>query len=80
MDEQELRAKLSNLRLGGLRYFESIGSTNDEALTWAAAQAPDLCLVTAEEQTAGRGRSGRKWFTPPGSALAFSLALRPTPA
>lgn len=80
MDEQELRAKLSNLPLGAVRYFESIGSTNDEALAWAAAQAPDLSLVTADEQTAGRGRSGRKWFTPRGAALAFSLILRPTQA
>jgi BirA family biotin operon repressor/biotin-[acetyl-CoA-carboxylase] ligase len=33
-------------------------------------------LVVADEQTAGRGRGGRKWFTPAGTALAFSLVLR----
>lgn len=34
-----------------------------------------LCLAFADEQTSGRGRAGRTWFTPPGSALAFSLLL-----
>jgi BirA family biotin operon repressor/biotin-[acetyl-CoA-carboxylase] ligase len=60
-----------------LRYFDSIGSTNDEALAWAASNAPDLSLVIADEQTQGRGRLDRKWFTPKGSGLAFSLILRP---
>lgn len=66
--------------MGDLRFFESISSTNDEALAWAAQDAPDLSLVIADEQTSGRGRSGRKWFTPPKTALAFSLILRPTAA
>jgi BirA family transcriptional regulator, biotin operon repressor / biotin---[acetyl-CoA-carboxylase] ligase len=60
-----------------IRYFDSIGSTNDEALAWAEQGAPDLSIVIADEQTAGRGRLDRKWFTPKGSALAFSLILRP---
>lgn len=60
-----------------IRYFDSIGSTNDEALAWADQGAPDLSIVIADEQTAGRGRLDRKWFTPKGSALAFSLILRP---
>lgn len=63
--------------LADVRYFPSIGSTNDEALAWAAAGAPDFSLVLADEQTSGRGRMGRKWHTPPHSALAFSLILRP---
>jgi BirA family biotin operon repressor/biotin-[acetyl-CoA-carboxylase] ligase len=62
-----------------VRYFDSIGSTNNEALAWAASGAQDLSLVIADEQTAGRGRLDRKWFTPKGTALAFSLILRPTP-
>jgi BirA family biotin operon repressor/biotin-[acetyl-CoA-carboxylase] ligase len=80
MDERTLRKTLSNIPLGGLRYFEQIGSTNDIALAWAASGAPDLALVYAEEQTAGRGRGNRSWFTPAGAALAFSLILRPLPA
>jgi BirA family biotin operon repressor/biotin-[acetyl-CoA-carboxylase] ligase len=78
MNKDQLMEEYSSLRLGGIRYFDSIGSTNDEAMAWAAQEAADLSLVIADEQTAGRGRANRKWFTPPNSALAFSLILRPT--
>jgi len=80
MDERTLRKALSNLPLGGLRYFRQTGSTNDVALAWAAAGSPDLALVVADEQTAGRGRGIHQWFSPPGAALAFSLVIRPIPA
>jgi BirA family biotin operon repressor/biotin-[acetyl-CoA-carboxylase] ligase len=75
--EEHLRSQIAGLPLGALRYFPSTGSTNTEALRWAEAGAPHLALVVANEQTAGRGRLGRRWFTPPGSALALSLLLRP---
>lgn len=78
MNQNELKKSLSRLALGDIKYFESIGSTNDEALAWAADNAHDLSLVIADEQTAGRGRLDRKWFTPKGTALALSLILRPT--
>jgi BirA family biotin operon repressor/biotin-[acetyl-CoA-carboxylase] ligase len=61
-----------------LRFFKSIESTNNEALIWASQGAPDLSLIVANEQTAGRGRSNRKWFSQPDSSLAFSLILRPS--
>ncbi|NOY99188.1 MAG: biotin--[acetyl-CoA-carboxylase] ligase [Chloroflexi bacterium] len=77
MNEVTLKAALQDLPLGGLRFFEHIGSTNDLALAWASEGADDLSLVVADEQTAGRGRAGRRWYTPPGSALAFSLILHP---
>lgn len=69
---------LADLPLGGLRYYARIGSTNEAAIEWAAQGGPDLALVIADEQTAGRGRSGRRWFTPPGAGLAFSVILRPS--
>jgi BirA family biotin operon repressor/biotin-[acetyl-CoA-carboxylase] ligase len=75
MDETSLASRLSGLPLGGIRYFDSIGSTNDEALAWVEEGASDLSLVIADEQTAGRGRLKRKWLTPRGTALAFSLIL-----
>ena len=78
MNQLELNKKLSDLPLGSIRYFDSIGSTNDEALVWAANEAQDLSIVIANEQTKGRGRLDRPWFTPPASALALSLILRPT--
>lgn len=79
MNQSELKKALSKLPLGDVGYFDSLGSTNNEALAWAAAGARDLSLVIADEQTAGRGRLDRKWFTPKGTALAFSLILRPRP-
>ena len=78
MNESSLKKKLAKLNLGGLLYFDSLGSTNDEALAWAARGTDDLSLVVADEQTQGRGRLDRVWFTPKGSAIAMSLILRPT--
>lgn len=76
-DRSSLQAALSGLPLGEIRWFESIGSTNDEALAWASAGAPNGSLVAADRQTRGRGRLGRSWETHPGAALAVSLILRP---
>lgn len=77
MNQTEFQAALKGLPLGRVAFFETIGSTNDEMATWAAEGAPDCSLAAANEQTAGRGRSGRGWFTPPGAGLAFSVLLRP---
>jgi BirA family biotin operon repressor/biotin-[acetyl-CoA-carboxylase] ligase len=60
-----------------LHVHERLGSTNAAAIAHAAAGAPHGTLVVADEQTAGRGRGSRRWITPPGTALAFSLVLRP---
>jgi BirA family biotin operon repressor/biotin-[acetyl-CoA-carboxylase] ligase len=79
MEERTLQKALLNIPLGGLRYFAQTGSTNDVALAWAAAGAPDLALVVAGQQTAGRGRGNHNWFSAPGAALAFSLVFRPLP-
>lgn len=57
-------------------HFRRIGSTNDRARDAAANGAPSGTLVTAEEQLAGRGRQGRPWSTPPGSAVAWSVVIR----
>ena len=78
MNQQEIESTLSNLNLREIRFFNSTGSTNDEALKWVKKGAEDLSLVVADEQTLGRGRMDRPWFTPPRTALAFSLILRPT--
>jgi BirA family transcriptional regulator, biotin operon repressor / biotin---[acetyl-CoA-carboxylase] ligase len=59
------------------RHFASVGSTNTVARELAAAGAPHGTVVTAGEQTAGRGRQGRSWTAPPGSALLYSAILRP---
>src|SRR3954467_1525943 len=54
-------------------------STSDRARELAGAGAPHGTLVTAAEQTAGRGRQGRTWSAPPGRALLMSLVLREWP-
>jgi BirA family biotin operon repressor/biotin-[acetyl-CoA-carboxylase] ligase len=77
MDLSTLQSLLSELPLGQLYYDDVLDSTNARALSLAEKGVPHLSLVVADEQTAGRGRLGRSWFTPPGAALAFSLVLRP---
>ncbi len=59
-----------------LYFYDSIGSTNNEAKILASNGAPEGTLVVADEQTAGRGRFNRRWSTPKGSSLAVSLVLR----
>jgi BirA family biotin operon repressor/biotin-[acetyl-CoA-carboxylase] ligase len=55
-------------------------STNERARELALAGAAHGTLVTAAEQTSGRGRGGRRWSAPAGQALLMSLLLRPAPA
>lgn len=79
MDEHTLRTALNGMPIPAIQYFDSLSSTNDFGLAWADEGAPDGALVAADTQTGGRGRLGRKWITLPGTALAFSLILRPRP-
>jgi BirA family biotin operon repressor/biotin-[acetyl-CoA-carboxylase] ligase len=60
-----------------IEYLPIIGSTNDVAKRLGTEGAPEATLVIADEQTAGHGRLGRVWWTPPGTAIAMSLLLRP---
>jgi BirA family biotin operon repressor/biotin-[acetyl-CoA-carboxylase] ligase len=67
-------------RLGTPRvHHRRTDSTNARARELAAAGAPHGTLVTASEQTAGRGRQGRTWSAPPGRALLMSIVLREWP-
>jgi BirA family biotin operon repressor/biotin-[acetyl-CoA-carboxylase] ligase len=78
MNIETIQTALKDIPLGGLRYFEQVGSTNDIALQWAEEKdIRDYSLVLANEQIMGRGRNGRKWQTPPDTALALSLILLP---
>lgn len=60
-----------------IEYLPTVGSTNDVAKQLGVSGAPEATLVVADEQTAGRGRLGRAWYSPSGSAIAMSLLLRP---
>ena len=77
MTVAEIESALEGLPIPALRYYDSLASSNDEALAWSLTGAPDGALVIADQQTKGRGRLGRSWATTPGAALAFSLILRP---
>jgi BirA family biotin operon repressor/biotin-[acetyl-CoA-carboxylase] ligase len=59
------------------RHYRITDSTNARARELAEAGAPHGTVVTAAEQTAGRGRQGRSWTAPPGKALLYSAVLRP---
>jgi BirA family biotin operon repressor/biotin-[acetyl-CoA-carboxylase] ligase len=71
----------ANLPLHGLgkpfHLYQQVMSTNDVAIEMAKHFSPHGTLIVADWQTAGRGRAGREWLTPPGSALAISIILRP---
>jgi BirA family biotin operon repressor/biotin-[acetyl-CoA-carboxylase] ligase len=70
----DTRARLGRPRL----HLRLTTSTNERARRLAMAGAPHGTLVTAAEQSAGRGRQGRSWTAPPGRALLCSLVLRGT--
>lgn len=63
--------------LPAVHLYARVGSTNDAARALADAGAPHGTLVLAEEQTAGRGRSGRAWSSPPGLGVWMSMVARP---
>lgn len=58
-----------------VRYFDSVGSTNDVAREWIRGGVQVGALVVADEQTSGRGRQQRGWVTPTGQAIAMSIIL-----
>jgi BirA family biotin operon repressor/biotin-[acetyl-CoA-carboxylase] ligase len=59
------------------RHYRVTDSTNSRARELAAAGAPGGTVVTADEQTAGRGRQGRTWTAPAGGALLYSAIVSP---
>jgi BirA family transcriptional regulator, biotin operon repressor / biotin---[acetyl-CoA-carboxylase] ligase len=68
------------VKLGTPRlHLRRTGSTNERARELAIGGAPHGTLVTAAQQTAGRGRQGRTWIAPPRRALLCSLVLRDIP-
>ncbi|MFC1587373.1 biotin--[acetyl-CoA-carboxylase] ligase [Planctomycetota bacterium] len=57
--------------------FEECDSTNDQIWQWAGIPGKEGLVVFAEEQTRGRGRLGRRWFSPKFHNLTFSILLQP---
>ena len=74
-----IRQSLCTETLGGHIYlFTAVGSTNAVLRDLARGGAAEGTVVIAEGQTAGRGRAGRPWFSPPGVNLYVSALLRPS--
>jgi BirA family transcriptional regulator, biotin operon repressor / biotin---[acetyl-CoA-carboxylase] ligase len=82
LSAQHLHTALTRHAVGpfgaDIHYYPQIGSTNDMARVLAERGAAEGTLVIADEQTAGRGRMGRRWVAPPGSSLMFSTIFRPS--
>lgn len=74
---QEILHEATRAWAPAARFFEVCDSTNRIAWEWAEEGAPEGCLVVADQQTAGRGRVGRSWFSVPGGSLLLSVVLRP---
>lgn len=79
LTEPEIRSFLGKTAVVGreLRCFDKLDSTNNYAKSLAQAGAPDGTAVTAESQTAGRGRMDRSFQSPKGQGIYLSLLLRP---
>jgi BirA family biotin operon repressor/biotin-[acetyl-CoA-carboxylase] ligase len=79
--EVRLALEQVSARLGPLghriHWLTTTGSTNDVAAQLAERGAQEGTTIVAEGQTAGRGRYGRSWFSPPGAGLYMSVILRP---
>jgi len=74
----EVVADLAGLGVvAGAQWHEVAGSTNAIGVEAAARGVPEVHLVVADEQTAGRGRRGRRWLAPPGGSLLASFVTRP---
>lgn len=66
-----------NKNIGEFLYFKKLSSTNDKAKELASSGASHGTTVVADEQTAGRGRNGRSFFSPSGTGLYMSIIVRP---
>jgi BirA family biotin operon repressor/biotin-[acetyl-CoA-carboxylase] ligase len=60
-----------------LEHFRAVDSTQRVVREWLEAGEPEVCVAVADHQTAGRGRQGREWIAPAGSALLLSAGFRP---
>ncbi|MEA2677791.1 MAG: BirA family transcriptional regulator [Chloroflexota bacterium] len=62
---------------GRLEQFRAVDSTQRVVREWLEAGEPEVCVAVADHQTAGRGRQGKEWIAPAGSALLLSAGFRP---
>ncbi|MDI3256274.1 MAG: biotin--[acetyl-CoA-carboxylase] ligase [Kyrpidia sp.] len=78
LSAEAIQAGLTTRSLGKrMAVLETVDSTNRYAFAEAERGAPEGYTVLAERQTAGKGRRGRAWFSPPGTGIWMSVVLRP---
>ena len=81
MDTETYQAIISRLTpdAAGVRLhvFDSVTSTNDLLRDAAANGAPEFTVFAAKQQTAGKGRQGRQFYSPPQTGLYLSILFRP---
>ena len=76
--DAEVKSHLSTTVIGqNIIYVKETGSTNTDVMESAKQGVEEGLVLIAETQTAGHGRMTRKWFSPPGCNLYFSMLLRP---
>ncbi len=78
-NQNSLRQALAEDGVGiAVRFFETCDSTNTEAKRMVASGHSSPCLIVAEEQSGGRGRLGRSFYSPRGSGVYFTLLHKVT--
>lgn len=77
LDKKRLQGMLEDCSFLKVDCRETVDSTNTLIRQAAQDGAEEGLVISAEQQTAGRGRRGRSWVSPPGSNLYFSVLLRP---
>ncbi len=79
LSKEEIRAQLLEKNKGiGVYVYDTIDSTNDEAKRQWKESKKAPCLFVSDEQTGGRGRRGRSFYSPKGTGIYMSLLLQPT--
>ena len=79
LDPDKIKANLKTKRIGRkILVYSSTSSTNDVAAEYAKNKKNDGLVIFAEEQTAGRGRAGTKWHSPPADSILCSILLTVT--
>jgi BirA family biotin operon repressor/biotin-[acetyl-CoA-carboxylase] ligase len=77
MEGSFARRAIPGTRFADVRWVAETGSTNADLMAAATEGEPGDVVLVADHQTAGHGRLGRKWSSPPGSSLLVSVLLRP---
>ncbi|MCF8008577.1 MAG: biotin--[acetyl-CoA-carboxylase] ligase [Halanaerobiales bacterium] len=75
IDIDKVKGDLQNNFITDIIYFDSVASTNQTALNFDSNSRSNGIVIIADEQTKGRGRLDRKWFSPKGKGLWFSIII-----